>query len=153
MSASRPTTSPELVIRRTFNAPRALVWRAWSEREFAMKWGPKGFTTPEREMDLRPGGAWHARMVSPEGKEYRQHGVVLEVVPEERLSFTFIWDETPDVEMIVTVTLADRGDRTEMTFVQTGFDSIGSREGHEGGWNEAFDELTTVIDELRVTSG
>ena len=46
MSASRRTTSPELVIRRTFDAPRALVWRAWSERELATKWGPKGFTTP-----------------------------------------------------------------------------------------------------------
>ena len=152
MSASRRTTSPELVIRRTFDAPRALVWRAWSEREFATKWGPKGFTTPEREMDLRPGGAWHARMISPEGKEYRQHGVVLEVVPQERLSFTFIWDETPDVEMTVTITLADRGDRTEMTFVQTGFDSIGSRDGHEGGWNEAFDQLTGVVDEIVQTA-
>ena len=152
MSASRRPTSPELVIRRTFDAPRALVWRAWSERELATKWGPKGFTTPEREMDLRPGGAWHARMISPEGKEYRQHGVVLEVVPQERLSFTFIWDETPDVEMTVTVTLADRGDRTEMTFVQTGFDSIGSRDGHEGGWNEAFDQLTGVVDEIVQTA-
>ena len=145
MPTSQRTTGPELVIRRVFDAPRALVWRAWSEREYATKWGPKGFTTPEREMDLRPGGAWHARMISPEGKEYRQHGIVLEVVPEERLAFTFIWDETPDVEMTVTVTFADRGNQTEMTFVQTGFDSIGSRDSHEGGWNEAFDELTAVI--------
>jgi uncharacterized protein YndB with AHSA1/START domain len=147
--ASERDTKPTLVIRRVFDAPRALVWRAWSERDLATKWGPKGFTTPEREMDLRPGGAWHARMISPDGKEYRQHGVVLEVIPLEKLSFTFIWDENPEEQMVVTVTLADLGDQTEMTFVQTGFDSTGSRDGHEGGWNEAFDGLTRVVDEIK----
>ena len=149
MQSSQRQSGPELVIRRVFDAPRALVWRAWSEREFATQWGPKGFTTPEREMDLRPGGLWHARMIAPDRKEYRQHGVVLEVIPLERLSFTFIWDETPDVEMTITVTLADLGERTEMTFVQTGFDSLASRDGHEGGWNEAFDELTAVVDRIK----
>jgi uncharacterized protein YndB with AHSA1/START domain len=145
MTDSERTTggepTPELVIRRVFDAPLDLVWAMWSEREHATKWGPKGFTTPEREMDLRPGGAWHARMISPEGREYRQHGVVREVVPREKLSFTFMWDEDPGEEMLVTVTFTAVGDRTEMVFRQTGFDSAESRDGHEGGWNEAFDEL------------
>jgi uncharacterized protein YndB with AHSA1/START domain len=149
MQSSQRQSGPELVIRRVFDAPRTLVWRAWSEREFATQWGPKGFTTPEREMDLRPGGRWHARMIAPDGKEYRQHGVVLEVIPLERLSFTFMWDETPNVEMTITVTLADHRNGTEMTFVQTGFDSLASRDGHEGGWNEAFDELTAVVDGIK----
>jgi uncharacterized protein YndB with AHSA1/START domain len=131
----------ELVIRRVFDAPRDLVWAMWSEREHATQWGPKGFTTPEREMDQRPGGAWHARMISPEGREYRQHGVVVEVIPKEKLSFTFVWDDDPDEEMLVTVTFKDLGDRTEMIFRQTGFTSVESRDGHEGGWSEAFDEL------------
>jgi uncharacterized protein YndB with AHSA1/START domain len=138
---SKADTGRELVIRRTFDAPRDLVWQAWNDREHARQWGPKGFTTPEREMDLRPGGLWHALMISPDGKPYRQHGVVREVVPPERLAFTFIWDEEPDVEMLVTVTFAERGGKTEMTFRQTGFPSAGSRDGHRGGWNEAFDRL------------
>jgi uncharacterized protein YndB with AHSA1/START domain len=138
-------TGRELVIRRTFDAPRELVWRAWNDPEHAKRWGPKGFTTPEREMDLRPGGAWRAMMVSPDGKPYRQHGVVREVVPPERLAFTFIWDDEPDVEMLVTVTFAERGGMTEMTFRQTGFPSAASRDGHEGGWTEAFDRLTEVV--------
>jgi uncharacterized protein YndB with AHSA1/START domain len=150
MSARDPQHGPELVITRVFDAPRELVWRAWSEREHATQWGPRGFTTPEREMDLRPGGAWHARMISPDGKEYRQHGTVLDVVPLERLVFTFVWDASPEEEMLITVTLADRGERTEMTFRQTGFHTVASRDGHEGGWNEAFDALAEVVRQLGV---
>ena len=148
MHARDPQHRPELVITRVFDAPRDLVWRAWSEREHATQWGPRGFTTPEREMDLRPGGAWHARMISPDGKEYRQHGTVLDVVPLERLVFTFVWDASPEEEMLITVTLADRGERTEMTFRQTGFVTVASRDGHEGGWNEAFDELAGVVRDI-----
>ena len=138
-------TTHELVIRRVFDAPRDLVWRAWNDPKHAKQWGPKGFTTPIREMDPRPGGAWRAVMVSPEGKRYAQHGVVREFVPPERLSFTFIWDDQPDVEMLVTVTFAEHGGKTEMTFRQTGLPSAESRDGHRGGWNEAFDALEEVI--------
>jgi len=135
----------ELVITRTFDAPRDLVWQAWTDRAHATQWGPKGFTTPEREMDLHPGGVWHAVMISPEGKEYRQHGVVQEVVAPERLVFTFIWDETPDEEMLITVTFAERGGKTQMTFRQTGLATVASRDGHERGWNEAFDQLGELL--------
>ena len=136
----------EIVIRRVFDAPRALVWSAWTAREHATQWGPKGFTTPEREMDLRPGGAWHACMISPEGVEYRQHGTVREVVAPERLAFTFVWDATPEHEMLVTVTFEEFGARTEMTFRQTGIRTAASRDGHAGGWNEAFDRLEALLD-------
>lgn len=140
-----PDVETELVIVRTFDAPRELVWRAWNDPVLARQWGPKGFTTPEREFDARPGGRWHARMISPEGREYRQHGTVREVVPPERMSFTFIWDDTPDIEMLVTVTFVERGGKTEMTFRQAGFSSIASRDGHEVGWTEAFDRLEDVV--------
>jgi uncharacterized protein YndB with AHSA1/START domain len=139
------TEARELVITRIFDAPRELVWEAWNDPEHAKAWGPKGFTTPVREMDLRPGGSWRALMISPEGKEFRQHGVVRELVPPERLSFTFIWDDNPAEEMLVTVTFAARGGKTEMTFRQTGFASDASRDGHRGGWEEAFEALTLVV--------
>jgi uncharacterized protein YndB with AHSA1/START domain len=143
--AKKTDRERELVIRRTFNAPRALVWKAWTDPEHAKAWGPKGFTTPVREMEFKPGGAWRAVMISPDGKEFRQHGVVREVVPEQRLSFTFMWDENPAEQTVVTVTFADKGDKTEMVFRQTGFASDGSRDGHRGGWNEAFDRLREVV--------
>ena len=138
----------ELVITRIFDAPRALVWKAWTDPEHAKAWGPKGFTTPVREMEFKPGGKWRAVMISPDGKEFRQHGVVREVVPESKLSFTFMWDNNPAEETLVTVTFADKGDKTEMVFRQTGFDSDESRDGHRGGWNEAFDQLTDLVAKL-----
>jgi uncharacterized protein YndB with AHSA1/START domain len=144
-SSSATDASYELVIKRTFDAPRELVWRAWNDPEHARQWGPKGFTTPEREMDPRPGGAWRALMISPDGTHYRQHGVVREIVPPERLSFTFIWDDEPELEMLVTVTFEERGGKTQMTFRQTGLPSAASRDGHREGWNEAFDQLGEVI--------
>jgi uncharacterized protein YndB with AHSA1/START domain len=142
---NKKKTERELVITRTFDAPRSLVWKAWTDPEHAKAWGPKGFTTPVREMEFKPGGAWRAVMISPDGKEYRQHGVVREVVPEQRLSFTFMWDENPDEQTIVTVTFADKGGKTEMIFRQTGFASDESRDGHRGGWNEAFDQLRDLV--------
>jgi uncharacterized protein YndB with AHSA1/START domain len=140
----------ELVITRTFNAPIDVVWAAWTDREHAKAWGPKGFTTPEREMEFFPGGKWHAVMISPDGKEYRQHGIVREVRPKARLVFTFVWDEHPEEEMLVELNFAARGNKTEMTFRQTGFKSEGSRDGHRGGWNEAFDNLAAHLPRVRV---
>lgn len=136
----------ELVITRTFHAPRELVWKAWTERDRAIRWaGPKDFTVPELDGDLRPGGAWRTVLRSPDGVDHPQHGIYLEIVPPERLAFTFIWDDSPENEMLVTITFAERAGKTEMTFRQTGFTSVGSRDGHEGGWNQAFDKLGEVL--------
>jgi len=145
MSGASPAAERELVIVRTFDAPRTLVWRAWTDPEQARAWGPKGFTTPEREMGTRPGEPWHAVLVAPDGTAHRQHGVMREIVPLERLAFTFVWDAHPDEEMLVSVSFADDGPRTVMTFRQTGFQTDGSRDGHRGGWTEAFDRLRDVV--------
>lgn len=138
-----------LVIKRTFDAPRELVWKAWAEVEHAKKWwGPKGFTAPVVELGTRPGDKWRSKMVSPEGKEYWQHGVLREIVPPERLSFTFIWDEHPDEQMLVTVTFAERAGKTEMVFRQEGFKSVEERDGHNDGWNESFDRLSAYLKKM-----
>ena len=138
-----------LVIKRTFNAPRELVWKAWAEVEHAKKWwGPKGFTAPLVELATKPGEKWRAHMRSPDGKDFWQHGVLREIVPPEKLSYTFVWDEQPDHEMLVTVTFAERGGKTEMTFRQSGFNSAGERDGHNDGWSSSFDRLDEVLKKL-----
>lgn len=142
------STDLDLVITRIFDAPRALVWQAWTDPKHAKAWGPKGFTTPVLEMDFTPGGAWRSVMVSPEGREYAQHGEVREVVPEEKLSFTSVWDDHPDEVTLVTITFTERGSRTEMHFRQSGFLDATSRDSHNGGWNEAFDALVEVVSRL-----
>jgi uncharacterized protein YndB with AHSA1/START domain len=67
-----------------------------------------------------------------------------ELVPE-RLVFTFIWDDEPDHEMLVTVTFADRSGKTEMTFRQAPFTSVESRDSHVEGWDECFDRLEAYV--------
>lgn len=139
----------ELVITRVFDAPRDLVWKAWTED--MSKWSaPRGFTVPVSEGDVRPGGKWRAMMKSPDGKELWLGGEYHEVVPPERLVFTHAWDNQhgqPGDESLVTVELADIGGKTEMTFRQSGFTSIESRDGHKDGWAQCFD----ILDELLAT--
>ena len=79
----------ELVIKRIFDAPRELVWDAWTEPEQIMRWwGPKGFSAPVAKIDLRVGGAYLNCMRSPEGKDFWSKGVFREIVAPERLVMT-----------------------------------------------------------------
>jgi uncharacterized protein YndB with AHSA1/START domain len=144
MVNSAATASPELelVITRVFNAPRSLVFQAWTEPRHLLRWSaPRGFDVIEATGDLRVGGTWRAGMRSPDGTEYWLGGVYREIRPDERLVFTHKWDEAQAVETLVTVTLTERDGKTEMDFRQTGFRSAESRDGHAGGWSEAFERL------------
>lgn len=135
-----------LVIKRTFDAPRDLVWKVWSDAEKAKNWwGPNGFTAPVVELDTRAGGKWRALMKSPEGKELWQHGVYREIVPPEKVSFTSVWDAEPEHETLVTITFAERGNKTEMTFEQTGFRSADERNEHEDGWGQSLDRFAAYL--------
>jgi uncharacterized protein YndB with AHSA1/START domain len=148
-NAPTKTAERELVITRVFDARRDLVWKAWTERDRVLQWlGPKAFTALDFEMDRRPGGAWHSRMRSPEGTEHSNRGVVREVVEPERLVFTFAWDDAdgkPGREMLITITFAEHGAQTEMTFTQAVFESAEDRDGHSEGWNESFDKLAAFL--------
>jgi uncharacterized protein YndB with AHSA1/START domain len=110
----------ELVITRILDAPRELVFKAWTEPDRAIRWwGPRGFTTAHYELDFRPDGAYRVCMRSPEGTEHWQRGVCREVVEPERLVFTFAWEDSegkPGHETVVTVTLAEFGAKTKLTF-------------------------------------
>ncbi len=134
----------ELVITRVLDAPPLLVFKAWTMPEHMARWmGPKGFTAPSVKMDVRPGGAYRALIRSSEGKDYWFQGVYREVVEAERLVFTFAWEEDGErgQENLVTITFADENGKTRMTFKQAPFKSVEERDGHEGGWSEAFDKL------------
>ena len=119
-------TENEVVITRIFNAPRELVWKAWTEPErFKKWWGPKIFTCPLCNIDLRVGGKYLWAMEWPDGKMNYNTGKYLEVIPPEKLSFTNCFsDENGNIvpasyhglagdfalEMLTSVTLEDLGD-------------------------------------------
>jgi uncharacterized protein YndB with AHSA1/START domain len=136
-------------MRRVLGAPRSVVFRALSEpRELAKWWGPDGFTIPSVESDLRPRGAYRIAMKPPEADLFYLAGEFLEVVPPERLSYTFRWEEPDpeDVETVVTLSLRsiDRAS-TELALDQGDFASERRRALHEDGWTQALNKLEILM--------
>jgi uncharacterized protein YndB with AHSA1/START domain len=139
----------ELVVTRILDAPRELVFKAWTEPDRAIRWwGPRGFTTAHYELDFRPDGAYRVCMRSPEGTVHWQRGVCREVVEPERLVFTFAWEDSegkPGHETVVTVTLAEFGAKTKLTLHQAVFETVTARDLHQGGWASALECLAEYL--------
>lgn len=148
-----PEPAPRLEIVRIFDAPRALVYDAWTKPEHLGKWSaPEGFTIPDARTDFRQGGTYYAHMRSPKGDDHRVQGKYLEIIDGQRIVMTHGWlDGACNVgpETTITVTFEDVGDKTRMTFVQEGFDTVASRDGHEQGWNSCFNLLAVFLEKLR----
>lgn len=142
----------ELVITRIFDAPRELVFKAWTDPNHAKNWwGPKDYPAIQLEMDVRPGGAWRGCLRSTEtGKDLWHGGLFREVAPPERLVFTFAWDEEGErgLETLVTVIFTELNGKTRMIFHHAPFESIEERDGHQGGWTSTFDRLDDYLREL-----
>lgn len=148
-SAAAKTTDQELVLTRVFDAPRRLVFKAWTESDHLVHWwGPQGFTTPSCKMDVRPGGAFRVHMRSPEGADYRVRGVYREIVAPERLVFTWAWEDGEGKlghETLVTLNFAEQGAKTKLTLHQAVFESVAARDAHHGGWTGCFDHLAEFL--------
>lgn len=107
-----PDDDRDLVLSLDLAAPRAAVWRCWTEADLLKRWfAPAPWTTPEAELDVRPGGRQRIVMRSPEGEDMPMSGVYLEVVPEQRLvatdAYSEAWVPSAKPFMTVVITLAD----------------------------------------------
>lgn len=111
------TADREIVITRVFDAPRALVFAAWTDpKSVAQWWGPRGFTTTTHHMDVRPGGIWRFIMHGPNGVDYPNKIVYEEVVKPERLVYAHGGDgDDGSRPFHVTVTFAEQGGKTRLT--------------------------------------
>jgi uncharacterized protein YndB with AHSA1/START domain len=119
-TASTVTTAErEIVLSRVFDAPRALVWKAYTDAErLAHWWGPRGFTTRTAHMDVKPGGDWRFVMIGPDGHEYENRIVYLEVAAPERLRYKHVGGkDTEPVDFEVLVTFEPDGGSVERTRV------------------------------------
>ncbi|MDQ8020343.1 MAG: SRPBCC domain-containing protein [Moraxellaceae bacterium] len=137
-----------LSITREFDAPRHLVFAAWTEARHQFRWmGPKDFTVLDCQIDLRVGGRYRTCIRSPDGQEYWFRGEYREIDAPARLVFTFAWEEEGErgMENLVSLSFSEQGGRTRMHFVQTPFQSVSERDSHMGGWTEAFDRLGDFI--------
>jgi uncharacterized protein YndB with AHSA1/START domain len=145
----RAETRPELMIRRSFDAPRELVFRCWTESERLNRWCcPKGFTLPFSEGDIRPGGSFKTCMRAPDGTDHWLSGTYQEITPPERLVFSHRWLNEKgehEHETVVTITLREQDGKTQLTLHQAFFLSDASRDGHHGGWTETLDNLAEYL--------
>src|SRR5437870_2775756 len=154
MSSQPGTHKLELAITRIFDAPRDLVFKAWTDqKQLAQWWGPKLFTNPVCELDVRPGGAIRIHMRGPDGTVYPLKGVFREIVEPERLVFTSSALEdaegNPQFETITTVTFAEQNGKTKLTVhevvVKAQPGSEGAIAGMEEGWNQSLDKLAAEL--------
>jgi uncharacterized protein YndB with AHSA1/START domain len=148
-SAAVPASDREIVVTRVFDAPRRLVFRAWTEPDRAAHWwGPRGFASVSCEMEVRPGGAWRRAMRSPDGSLHIGRGVYREISAPERLVFTYAWEDSegrPGHETLVTVTFAERGAKTEVTLRQAVFETPVARDAHEAGWTSCLERFAEYL--------
>ncbi|AKB13025.1 Uncharacterized conserved protein YndB, AHSA1/START domain [Methanosarcina thermophila] len=155
--SNQKTGDQELVITRVFDAPRDLVWKAWTEPEHVMEWwGPKGFTAPIVKTDFRVGGKSLLCMRSPEGEDYWSTGVYREIVEPEKIVTTDSFSDAQGnvvpashygmsgdwpSELLVTVTFEEDDGKTKLTLRHEGFPDRENRDLAKAGWSESLDKL------------
>ena len=148
MGDASATSDREIVTTRVFDAPRELVWKAWTDpKHTAQWWGPRGFTNTIQEMDVRPGGVWRLIMHGPDGTDYPNKIVYMEVVEPERLVYEHGDDQDNGLVFHVTVSfVAQGGGKTQVT-MRALFDSAAQRDqvieefGAIEGGNQTLDRL------------
>jgi uncharacterized protein YndB with AHSA1/START domain len=140
------TAKPSLTIKRRFNAPPEKVFAAWTDPEKVKGWmGPGEVVVLSAECDPRVGGRYRWLMKTPAGEEHDVSGVYREVVPNEKLVFTWAWKSTPERESLVTLTFKRDGGGTLMTLTHEQFFDVAARDSHQGGWNGAMDKLEKYL--------
>lgn len=137
---------PSLTLKRRLNAPPAKVFSAWTDPQKLKAWfGPGEAECLLTEADTRVGGRFRIVMRSSDGEEHDVSGVYREVVPDERLVFTWAWRSTPERESLVTVALKGDGDGTLLTLTHEQFFDEAARNRHESGWSGALDKLEQYL--------
>jgi uncharacterized protein YndB with AHSA1/START domain len=148
-------TDTQILITREFDAPRDLVWKAWTTPELIKRWwNAKRGEVTVAEVDLREGGSWRYAMVTDEGgQEVAFHGTYREIVPNERLVSTEVFEGYPDAHSVNTLTLTEEDGRTTMSILVEHQNKEGRdaqiESGMEAGLQDALDLLEEVASSLR----
>lgn len=153
MSVADASTTPEriLTLTRILNAPREMVFKAWTDPKQLMQWwGPAHHPARQIDMDVRSGGNWRNCLRSvADGSDLWHHGTFREVVEPSLLVFTFAWEQEGErgIENLVTITFEDLGGgKTKLTLHQSPFQSDAERDGHGEGWSSSFGRLAEFVE-------
>lgn len=149
------TDGRDLILTRVINAPRDKVFKAWTDPKLLVKWfAPLPWTTPVAQTDIRAGGSSLIVMRDPDGSEFPNRGVYLEVVPNERLVFTDAysqaWEPSDKPFMTVILTFDDLGGKTKYT-ARLKHWTVADCEQHEkmgfhGGWAMCAEQLAALVE-------
>lgn len=129
-------------------AARPIVFAAFTDPgELAKWWGPEGFTTPDLDYRAEVGGRYRIAMQPPDGDLFHLTGEFCEVNPPTRLAYTFVWDppDPDDVETLVSLSLRETGQSTEVDLSQGPFRTEARRGLHRDGWTESFARLEQFL--------
>ncbi|MBV8626659.1 MAG: SRPBCC domain-containing protein [Paraburkholderia sp.] len=133
---------PSLTLQRRLNASPAKVYGAWTDpAQIAKWWHPRGNNVIHAEADVRVGGRFRIIMRGQDGEEHDVSGLYREVVPDEKLVFSWAWRSTPERESQVTITLRRDGDATLLTLLHEQFFDEAARDAHRLGWTDVLDDL------------
>jgi uncharacterized protein YndB with AHSA1/START domain len=140
------SSKPSLTLKRRLNALPSKVYGAWTDPAKISRWfGPEDAEILRAETDVRVGGRFRIVFRAPDGEEHDVAGVYREVVPNERLVFTWAWRTTPERESLVTVALKRDGDGTLLTLMHEQFFDEAARDRHGCGWNATLDKLEGYV--------
>ena len=142
------SSKPALTLKRRLNAPPAKIYRAWTDAAKISRWfGPEDAEILRAETDVRVGGRFRIVFRGPDGEEHDVGGVYREVVPNQKLVFTWAWRSTPERESLVTVALKRDGDATLLTLLHEQFFDEAARDRHGRGWSATLDKLESYVRE------
>ncbi|TMJ78417.1 MAG: SRPBCC domain-containing protein [Alphaproteobacteria bacterium] len=140
--------SPSLTLKRKLSAPAEKVFAAWTDPEKIIHWfGPAETAdgSVRADMDVRVGGRFRISFRDQDGEYHEVGGTYREVVPNERLVFSWAWHSTPERESLVTITLKPDGDATMLTLHHERFFDEKARDGHERGWSGTLEKLARYL--------
>jgi uncharacterized protein YndB with AHSA1/START domain len=152
-TADANSTDRDLVLTRIIDAPREKVYRCWTDPELVKQWfAPRPWSTSEVRMDVRAGGSSYVVMRDPDGNDYPNPGLFLEVVPNEKLvftdAFTSAWQPSEKPFMVVILTFEDEGGKTKYTAIARHW-TAADREAHEKmGFHEGWGQCASQLEEL-----
>jgi len=143
----------EVNITRIFDAPRELVFKMWTDPELLKTWwGPKGFTNPVCNFDVRAGGNIHVVMQGPDGTRYPMGGYYHEIIEPERIVFTSLKEDdegNAEIEVHNTVTFSDENGKTRMTLhavvMKSTPEAVAAIQGMNTGWNQSIDRFADLL--------
>ena len=140
--------TPSLTLKRRLNAAPERVYAAWTEPEKLAKWFGPSETIDDSvsaELNVRVGSRFRVSFKTVDGERHEVGGVYREVVPNERLVFSWAWHSTPERESLVTVSLRADGDGTMLTLTHEKFFDEAARVGHQRGWTGTLDKLEAIF--------